>query len=190
MMPGLVTAKDLTRWNSEVSWPWGEKPGQPLPQPEPLRQWRDAASADSSHGGGAKWTAIAGLGASGRAMAVEPAGLASTFSESAPDAPALQYTFQSRGGDTDALLDFLPTFSICPGMKLRVAVALDNRPPAIVEVPESGAKDLEKSPGWKAAVQNEYVRAQVPLPGLAPGPHTLRISAMDPGIVLDRVSLP
>jgi hypothetical protein len=39
-------------------------------------------------------------------------------------------------------------------------------------------------------VQDNAVRAAVPLPGLSAGKHTLRISAVDPGAVVDRVTLP
>jgi len=40
------------------------------------------------------------------------------------------------------------------------------------------------------AVQNNYVRARVPLPGLTKGKHTMKIRAMDPGAVIDRIWLP
>jgi hypothetical protein len=40
------------------------------------------------------------------------------------------------------------------------------------------------------AVQNNYVRARVPLPALTAGKHTLKIRAMDPGAVIDQIHLP
>ncbi len=55
MMPGLVTGTDLTKWSSQVRWPWGEKTSQtgqttnnsPVINEPPAGQgWRDAATAD------------------------------------------------------------------------------------------------------------------------------------------------
>ena len=52
MMPGAVTGQDLTKWSSQVSWPWGEKTTAVLPSLKTERQWRDAASADRMSGDG------------------------------------------------------------------------------------------------------------------------------------------
>lgn len=35
MMPGLETNKDLTKWSSQVRWPWGEPPTPSHPSPPP-----------------------------------------------------------------------------------------------------------------------------------------------------------
>ena len=93
-------------------------------------------------------------------------------------------------GTADAFLDFLPTFRIYPGMKLRVAVSVDGQAPMLVEVPGSGGAEDERGALRAQAVQDNSVRARVPLPDLAAGKHTFKISAVDPGIVVDRVSLP
>lgn len=105
-------------------------------------------------------------------------------------APALEFDFRSEGGNAEAWLDFLPTFRLYPGMKLRVAVMVDDRPPTIVEVPGSSGDENENGRIRSQAVQDNYVRAWVPMPALAAGRHTFRIRAMDPGAVIDRVALP
>ncbi|MGC3989037.1 MAG: hypothetical protein QM796_05005 [Chthoniobacteraceae bacterium] len=193
MMPGLVTGKYLDRWNSQVRWPWGDKPTAPgaASTPAPARNWRDAASADRQVAAGtARWVSVPGLGQTSRAMALEPAGLSSSWKEDDHTAPTLEFNFQGNGAAGDVLIDFLPTFRIYPGMQLRVAVSVDDQAPVLVEVPGSNGKEDEKGPNRRDGIQNNYVRAQVPLPALPAGKHVLKIRAVDPGAVVDRVSLP
>jgi hypothetical protein len=192
MMPGLVTARNLTAWNSQVRWPWGERPGNPPARnSQPPRTWRDAAAADrQSAAANARWTAVAGLGHTGRALALKPAGLDSAWQLGDTAAPALEFEFETAAGHGDALIDFLPTFRIAPGMQLRVAVGLDDQPPIAVEVPGSSGREDEGGPIRSNGVQDNFVRARVPLSGLTDGKHVLRIRAVDPGVVIDRVSLP
>ncbi|HVU22825.1 MAG TPA: hypothetical protein VHE13_01795, partial [Opitutus sp.] len=199
MMPGLETAPDLTQWNSQVRWPWGEKPpasGGTLPvNTQPGRVWRDAAAADrQSHAGAARWTPVAGLGATGRALALLPAGLSSAWRTTDEDAPTLEYDFSAggtnNGSDGDLLIDFLPTFRIYPGLKQRVAIAVGDQPAMIIEVPGSSGREDENGTIRSDGIQNNYVRASVPLPALPAGRHVLKVRAIDPGVVIDRLSLP
>jgi hypothetical protein len=194
MMPGLVTGKDLTRWSSQVRWPWGEKSQKSAAEShaEPDRHWRDAASADrQSAAGTAHWVTVLGLGTTGRAMSLQPPGLSSEWNVGDANAPGLEFDFTAaKAGDAAALIDFLPTFRICPGMKLRVAVSVDGQPPVALEVPGSSGSEDERGHVRADAVQDNYVRARVPLPGLFAGEHTFRIRAIDPGVVVDRVALP
>ena len=193
MMPGLETAKDLARWNSQVRWPWGEKAGKVPPQAPPQSNgvWRDAASSDrQSSSGEAGWMTVPGLGPTGRAVALKPASVKSVWKDMDKSAPTLEFIFETNGGDGEALIDFLPTFRLFPGMKLRVAVTLDSQPPVLVEVPGSNGLEDENGASRHEGIQNNYVRARLPLPKLLPGQHVLKISAVDPGVVIDQVSLP
>ena len=198
MMPGLVTGGNLTAWSSQVRWPWGEETPagasrNPASTDEPPagQSWRDAATADhQTTSGPARWAVIEGLGPSGRAVALEPAGLGSSWGASDTNAPALTYDFTSKTGGAEVFVDFLPAFRIYPGMKLRVAVSLDDQPATLVEVPGSSGAENENGAIRSSAVQNNYVRARIPLPALAAGRHTLVIRAVDPGAAIDQVSLP
>jgi hypothetical protein len=196
MMPGLVTGTDLTKWSSQVRWPWGEKPPEDgaVPSKKVVPSsvlWRAAASADRQSGqGAARWTPVAGLGTTGRAMALEPTSPQSSWRENDDNAPTLEYEFETNGGDAEALIGFLPTFRLYPGIKLRVAVSVDKMPAAVIEVPGSSGREDEKSGVRINAVQTNSARARVPLPGLFAGKHVLKIRAIDPGAVIDRVSLP
>ena len=194
MMPSLETAPDLTKWSSQVRWPWGENTAAvtpPKPAEDTTHLWRNAASADQQLAAGeAKWTRVDGLGHTGRALALKPASLKSSWQVGEATAPTLTFNFETKGGDSDALIDFMPTFRLYPGMQLRVAVSVDDQPPALVEVPGSNGKDDENGPTRRNGIQDNYVRAHVPLTHLASGKHVLKISAVDPGTVIDRVALP
>jgi hypothetical protein len=190
IMPGLVTGKNLNAWNSQVRWPWGEQKPATV-EKSSGKIWRDAATANrQTAAGSARWTVIEGLGSSGRAMALEPASLDSSWSENDTNAPTLEFDFTSKAGDAEALINFLPTFRIYPGMKLRVAISVDDRPPTLVEVPGSSGAENENGAIRSSAVQNNDVKTQIPLTNLDAGKHTLKIRAVDPGAVIDAVSLP
>ncbi len=87
------------------------------------------------------------------------------------------------------MIDFLPTFRIHPGMKLRVAVSIDNEPYKALEVPGSDGSEDEWGPNRKMGVQNNYVQAQIKTVPLTAGNHVVKIRAIDPGIVIDKISL-
>lgn len=197
MYPGAMSNPKIMEWNSQVRWPWGEKPKEEGAAPltkknEPVRVWRDAASADRQIAKGkTRWTSVTGLGATGKAMTLKPAGVDSSWKEDDKTAPTLEYKFTAKAaGDAEMLLDFMPTFRIYPGMKLRVAVSVDDQAATVVEVPGSSGTEDENGRTRNEGVQNNYVRAQVPLKNLVAGKHTVSIRAVDPGVILDRVSLP
>jgi hypothetical protein len=202
MMSGPVTAKKSIDWSSLVRWPWYEnplKPGQTLLpygrniEPPDGQKWRDAAAYSRKSGANkAEWTAVAGLGPTGRAMALKPATLAASWQPetAGTKAPRMEYDFQAKGGDAEAFLDFLPTFRIYPGMKLRVCIQVDNGPVTTVEVPGASGTEDENGEVRRFGVQDNYTRLRLPLPGLTAGKHTFKICAVDPGAILDRLSLP
>lgn len=192
MMPGLVTGQKLSAWSSQVRWPWGEEASQATPAASPAEQnWRDAASANRQAGAdGAAWHAIDGLGITGKAVALLPASLSSSWRDKSGAAPYLEYDFTSKAQDQEAFIDFLPSFRTYPGMKLDVAVRVDGKDPVLYEVPGSSGSEDERGTIRSDAVQNNYVRLRVPLPQLEPGKHRFRITAVDPGAVIERVWLP
>jgi len=193
IMPGLVTGKDLTRWSSQVRWPWGEITNRVIVSKKATANLasRDAATADSfSANGAACWSVIEGLGPSGHAVVLKPANLESSWTPDDQNAPALGFHFESSGGKTEVGIDFLPTFRIYPGMKLRVAVSVDQGKTVVVEVPGSSGAESETGRVRNRAVQDNSVRAQVQLQELTAGQHTLFIRGIDSGAVIDRVSLP
>ncbi len=191
MIPGMYTGEVLPKWSSQVAWPWGETgvPDTSNKALNPVQTWPAAAADQQTTAGKARWTAVAGLGGSGRAMALQPAGLSATWEVNDAAAPSLSYTFQASVNPSSASIDFLPTFRTYPGIQQRVAVGVDGKVIAVVEVPGSAGKEDENGQIRSEGIRNNYVRATVPLPALSPGVHRLFIRAVDPGVVIDRVQL-
>jgi hypothetical protein len=196
IMPGLMTAKNAMAWNSQVRWPWAEPKSSEaiklnLDSLPAGQSWRDAATANrQTSSGAARWSVIEGLGPSGRAMALEPTDLNSSWNQDDTNAPMLEFDFTYSGGNSEALVNFLPTFRICPGLKLRVMVSVDDHTPMMIEVPGSSGLENERGAVRSSGVQNNYVNVRIPSADLKSGKHTLRIRAVDPGTVIDSVSLP
>lgn len=196
MMPGLVTADNLMAWNSQVRWPWGEPAGGAAAKVQPVdagRVWRAAAEADSQSGAAAaRWTPVAGLGHTGRAVALKPAGLDASWPVTDDKAPSLDFRFETgaQGAAGELLIDFMPTFRIYPGRKLRVSVIVDGGEPIAVDVPGANGQEDESGAIRREGVQNNAVRARVAMPALGAGKHVVTIRAVDPGVVIDRVALP
>ena len=102
-----------------------------------------------------------------------------------------EFNFETKAvGDSDLLIDFLPSFRGCPGKLLRVAACLDDQAPLLVEVPGSSGKEDENGPNRKDGIQNNFVRARVPLTATSAGKHVLKIRAVDPGVVIEQFALP
>ncbi len=197
---GMIPGREVgAGYSGHVVFPWIKhvhKSVEPNPigtnQPPAGPGWRDAATCDRQTAqGAARWSLVSGLGRTARAMSLQPAGIETSWANDGTHAPRLEYDFQARStGDAEALVDFLPTYRLVPGMKLRIAVSVDNGPSQLVEVPGSDGSQDEKGKLRSSAVQNNMVRVRLPLPGLVAGKHTFIIRAVDPGVVIDQVSLP
>ena len=189
MMPGMVTGKNLPAWNSQVAWPWGEirAPDTSKHEVEPDLLVPASSFATPVKSTKAKWTTVPGLGQSGNAVALEPAGLDAAWADGDKSAPAMEYTFTADGRGGKVILYFLPTFRIYPGMLLRVTVGVDGNTITTLEVPGSSGKEDENGQNRNEAIRNNCVRALVNLPGLPAGKHKLFIRAVDPGVVIDRI---
>jgi hypothetical protein len=180
-----ITPQDL-HWPADVggtvAWP---KP----PATRPVD--RDTVVVDGAflaarHDAGARaWRAVAGLGRSGRAVTVLPA------TPWTGEGPTASYAFDlPAAADASAIrLHLLPTMRVDPAGHLRLGVALDGSPAAVYAVP-GGESDDERSGPRREAVLTNRVTIQLPPGPLAAGSHTVTISGVDPGVVLDQLELP
>jgi hypothetical protein len=127
-------------------------------------------------GGG--WRSIPGLGRSGSAITVLPSTL--------QGAPSVSYRFQtSTAAPASLIVRLLPTHPLVTGTGLRFTVSLDDGPP-IACVVKNGFDP--KSAEWKQRVLANATEVTRPLSALlAPGPHTLRLTAVDTGVVIDKL---
>jgi len=202
------------RWSSQMQWPWNE-PADPynakdrgvarvdypatayradVPEPE----WIEPVANTPANGGA--WTRVEGLGTSGRALALLP------VKPGVGKGASVEYDLDARRGTQDEsvprslVLQFLPDFALWPGLKLGVEVSFDVSPERgevaegelnagcgeakYVAVPKSDANIGEHDPVRNRAVQDNFIRVEVPVPE---GARRVRIAAVDPGVVVDRV---
>jgi len=100
--------------------------------------------------------------------------------------PDREYSFPNYVIDTVASIKAfaLPTFPIQKGGHSRIAVALDGGPAEVLDfsVEYYGAK-------WRQNVLDNVTMAQIIDQHIAPGAHTLTVTALDPGVVLDRFEI-
>jgi hypothetical protein len=69
-----------------------------------------------------------------------------------------------------------------PGRGLRFAVSVDDGPRTVVDALEHNSQK-----DWEQAVSDGVRRVTLPLKIAAPGYHSLKIWAVDPGLVLERL---
>jgi hypothetical protein len=155
-----------------------------------------AAHADVMSG---PWNVLDGVGHTGADLEsdLDMAAVAVSDSAAFARAPRAVYRFVTGVQDHDYsfpnyVIDdvatlkaiALPTFPITKDGKLRIALSLDGGPPHVLDfrVVYYGAK-------WRQNVlDNQAVVALHDVP-LAPGGHTLTVTALDPGVILDRLEI-
>jgi hypothetical protein len=127
------------------------------------------------------WELIDGLGSQGTALRSK---LALSSRSAAGDA-ALIYEFETAtvGGATLHVVA-LPVHPLTSENGLRIAIELDERSADILDFQTHGRSDE-----WKRNVLSNSARRTIQLPQLPAGKHRLRIYALDPGFVLDRLEL-
>ena len=130
---------------------------------------------------GVKWETIPGYGKTDSAIEAFPV----EFKPFAPGkGPRVEYKLMTfTSGNAILELVVSPTLAFQPGRSLRVAVAFDDNPPQVIE---TATKYL--SPDWEQSVIDS-ARHQISMHTLFPGPHILKIWAIDPGVVVQRVGL-
>ena len=197
------------RWSSQMQWPWNE-PADPYATkdrgvarvnypatayradiPEPV--WLEPVANIPANGGA--WTRVEGLGTSGRALALLPVkpgvgkGASVEFfltgftrltgleNHVNPVNPVEKETL---------VLQFLPDFALWPGLKLGVEVSFECGAAKYVSVPKSNANIGEHDSVRNRAVQDNFIRVEVPVPD---GSKRVTIMAIDPGVVIDRVGI-
>ncbi len=133
---------------------------------------------------GAGWRSVPGLGRTASAVTVLP----STADLSPMAAPTLEYRFHvSTNNPATLRVRLLPTHPLASGEGLRLAVSIDGSAP----LPLSVTRGFDpKSAEWSNRVLSNATEATLKLPSNpAPGPHTLRLIAVDAGVVVDKIVL-
>jgi hypothetical protein len=141
-------------------------------------------SQNLGRGNAAAWQIIPGLGRTGEgSVAVFPTTAPSIeLAKAAADAPRLDYAVNfAAAGEFGLQAYLIPTHPIAGG-SLRLAVALDEAAPQLVElvVNDGGA-------GWAQGVLDATRVATTKLKVSASGAHTLHVYGLEPGVVIDKL---
>lgn len=128
------------------------------------------------------WKIIKGLGKTGDSVSVFP-NMAKTFSE---NAPSLEYRISVENtAEFSANFFLIPTQPLVAGNGLRIAFAIDNEKPQILEID----KDTEvTSAKWASNILNQTTVGKAKIK-LEKGTHVLKIFAVDTGVILDKIVL-
>ncbi len=129
--------------------------------------------------GETRWEELPGYGETRSAMTVFPVTAPSNTDSKA----MLEYRmYLYDAGDFQLQATLAPTLNFIPGRGLRFAVSVDDGPRAVVDELEHNSQQ-----DWEQAVSDGIRRVTLPLTIAKPGYHTLRIWAVDPGVVLERI---
>lgn len=140
----------------------------------------DATSRTAGSGEDAThWEELPGYGATRSAMTVLPVTATSDINSKA----SLEYRmYLADSGVFEFEATLAPTLNFVPGRGLRFAVSVDDGPRTVVDTLEHNTPE-----DWAKVVSDGVRRVTMPLSMEAPGYHTLKIWAVDPGVVLERL---
>ena len=181
----MSTTPEGMTWPKSVG---GTRDAGPMPAHvpgDPKGVLVDAAVAAVAPAADATWAPVAGLGRTGRSLTVVPP---TAF---AGVGPSLTYAFDLPAAVDGAAvrLRVLPTMRVNPSGHLRLSAKLDDAAAAEYAVPGGEASDENSGPR-RNGVQSNSVEIALPPMALKDGRHTLTVTAVDPGVVLDQVELP
>ena len=127
------------------------------------------------------WQALPGFGRTVGAMTLFPVTAPAT--EPGPDSARLEYDVHlTTTGEVRVELHCAPSLDFLPGEGLRIAVSFDEAPPQLVRL---GTND---SPAvWEKAVADSVRRVATTHRIERPGAHVLKVWAVTPGVVVERI---
>ncbi|MBL8276503.1 MAG: glycosyl hydrolase 115 family protein [Pelomonas sp.] len=147
------------------------------------------AFSRSVGGQGLAWAAIAHLGQHQGAVTALPQGRPPT---TVADGVRLEYDVELPAGDTRVQLHMLPTLDTRNAGGIRLAVALDDRPPQELKlhlIPTPGAENRQEEKDWaRAVIDNDFVLT-ARFDGVAAGRHVVRLWRLDDNAVVQRITV-
>ena len=138
-------------------------------------------------GRNSQWTRVAGYGRTLSGLRAE-APIDAPMAVPGADAACLEYPiylFTSGPVTVEAITG--PTLNFRPGKALRYAAAIDNETPQVVTVVPSDFSLPADRPEWESVVSDNARTVHSEHPVARSGYHTLRIWAVDPGVVLEKL---
>jgi hypothetical protein len=135
------------------------------------------------------WKMIQGLGRMNDAMGSFPVTAVPFNPKHLTDAPSLRYDFNSEdSGEVDLYFYCLPNQPINADCQLRFAVSVDGGKPEIVNAVLKKEMD-EKNAEWQTNVLRAATIPSSRLRISGKGKHTLKVTMIDPGVVIDKIEI-
>ena len=134
-----------------------------------------------------EWKIVDGLGHTGKSIELYPLHT-NTKTDTTNKAllktmPAVEYDFYTFTSSAPEVAVYtLPTHPLNNNHSMRYAVSVDEQPLQIVDF-----KTFGRSEEWKQNVLSNSASRKLQFPSLAAGKHTLKIYAIDPGVIIDRI---
>jgi hypothetical protein len=140
-----------------------------------------AASSAAEH---PAWQVVAGLGSRGAALRSR-LDMAPVTDTAAANVVPLAYQFDQRqAGAATIKVVAVPVHPLTSGHGLRIGLRLDDGPLEVLDFRTFG-----RSEEWKLNVLSNTAVRLVQRPQLAAGAHTIKVYALDPGFMLDRIDI-
>ena len=185
----LAVTYDGGSSNGDITLGCGGRPmavrTQLLPQSTvPAEAYRAIAIPVTSAQMNAQWERIEDLGSGGKVIRARLE-LPSLDPRNAARTVPLIYKFTSKsavGGEVKVVA--LPTKPLHPGLGVRIAVSLDGGPQQVFDYATIGRSDE-----WRENVLSNTAVRSLSFKVMQPGSHELRIYALDPGVLLDRIEI-
>ncbi|OUJ72130.1 glycosyl hydrolase 115 family protein [Hymenobacter crusticola] len=135
-----------------------------------------------------QWAKVPNLGSVGSALQAQPLQAASltTPASALEQAAVAEYDFYALSAASAPIITVftLPTHELTSRTGMRYGVALDDQPMQIVDF-----RTMGRSEEWKQNVLRNNAQRQIQAAAITPGRHTIRIYLLDPGVVLDRITV-
>jgi len=152
----------------------------------PVAMGASAATRNSAVGG-VGWAEVPDYGRVAAGMAIYPVTASSVLPPN--PAPTLEYPlYLPRSGTFEVTLVLGPVMDFVPDRGMRIGVALDDEAPQVLDIFADRAAEGFLGENWSVHVARDNARFLRSSHKVSmAGPHVLKISMVDPGIVLQKI---
>ena len=134
----------------------------------------------------ARWELLPDHGRLGSAMTVLP--VTAPGANPPLDSPRLEYALHLFStARVEVVLQVSPSLNYAPGRDVRIGVSFDEAAPQLLTVAPKGYVAGDGNRDWEETVKDSIRTVKSAHALAAPGPHTLKVWMVDPGVVLQRV---
>jgi hypothetical protein len=138
--------------------------------------------------GKTKWEVIEGLGHTGKSLEFLPLKTPDILNDKESftlTSPCVEYDFYTfTTAEAEVSIYTLPTHPLNKNSSMRYAVAIDDHAPEVLDF-----KTVGRSEEWKQNVLRNNSIKKFKSQLLHKGRHVLKIYAIDPGVILDRITI-